>query len=53
MIYGDIFMLKELFEPNTLKPTEEVIVGKCIRISGILHSLMISRYIYIYINHIH
>ena len=43
MIHGDVYMLKELFEPNTLKPTEEVVVGKHIRICGILHKLMIPR----------
>lgn len=47
MNHGEVYMLKELFEPNTLKPTVEVAVGKCVRVCGILQTLMISRYLII------
>jgi len=41
-IHGEIYMLKELFEPYTLMPTNEVVVGKCIRTSGILKQILIT-----------
>ena len=44
MNHAEVYMLKELFEPHTLKATNEVQVGKYIRISGIIQQLMISRY---------
>lgn len=47
MNHGEVYMLKELFEPNTLKPTVEVAVGKCVRVCGIVQTLMISRYLII------
>ena len=42
MNHGEIYMLKELFEPYTLIPTFEVVPGKYIRTNGILKQLLVT-----------